>query len=370
MTPPDLTMLKKDAEAGDPGAQLAFAQALERMRRGSEARLWLRRAAEGGHPFAQTLVGARLLMGETEGRPASEDWREGLGFLVAAHEAGMADATTMIAVLTGMGVGLKQNWEQAFDLVKLAAERGSGRGGAQLLALAREMGATAPDGDWAGLRGALDIAPWLQAPDPEMLSKSPYIAAYRSFVSPAVCAWMVERARGRVKRAEVFDPQTGMGLVVQNRSNSAFQFNAIEFDLLIALVRARITAATDAPQEWMESPQIFNYRVGETFAPHFDFLDAAQPGFALDIARRGQRAATFLIYLNDDFEGGETAFKDLGLTFRGKTGDALLFRNLDNDGAPDQRTRHAGQPPTRGEKWLFSQWIRDRGPTSPENRPE
>ncbi len=369
MTPPDLQTLEKDAEAGDPGAQFAWSQALERMRRGPEARLWLRRAAEAGHPFAQTLVGARLLMAESDGEAAAANWREGLGFIVAAHEAGVADATTMIAVLTGMGVGLKQSWDEAFDLLQLAAERGSGRARTQLLALAREMGATVPEDRWSGLRAALDAAPWLQAPEPEVLSRSPYIAAYRGFVSPAICAWMVSRVRGRVKRAEVFDPFTGKGLVVQNRSNSAFQFNAIEFDLPIALVRARIVAATGAPQDWMESPQIFNYRVGETFAPHFDFLDAALPGFALDIANRGQRATTVLIYLNDDFEGGETAFTDLGLTFRGETGDALLFRNLDADSEPDPRTRHAGLPTTRGEKWLFSQWIRDRAPNTPPAAP-
>ena len=87
---------------------------------------------------------------------------------------------------------------------------------------------------------------------------------------------------------------------------------------------------------------------------------------AKDIADRGQRTTTLLIYLNDDFEGGDTAFPELGLTFRGRTGDALLFHNLDAAGAPDLRTRHAGLPPTKGEKWLFSQWIRDHAPTPPE----
>jgi prolyl 4-hydroxylase len=33
---------------------------------------------------------------------------------------------------------------------------------------------------------------------------------------------------------------------------------------------------------------------------------------------------TFLIYLNDDFEGGETEFQDL-FTIKPKTGDLLVF---------------------------------------------
>jgi hypothetical protein len=69
---------------------------------------------------------------------------------------------------------------------------------------------------------------------------------------------------------------------------------------------------------------------------------------------------TFLIYLNSEFEGGETDFPVLALAYKGATGDALYFGNVDSAGVPDPRTLHAGLPPTRGEKWLFSQWVRDR----------
>jgi hypothetical protein len=107
------------------------------------------------------------------------------------------------------------------------------------------------------------------------------------------------------------------------------------------------------------------YAVGQEFRPHHDFLDPNQPGTAADLARRGQRVATFLIFLNDDFEGGETAFPKAGISHRGRTGDALFFANITPDGAPDPLTLHAGKPPTSGEKWIFSQWIRDRSPAMP-----
>jgi hypothetical protein len=81
---------------------------------------------------------------------------------------------------------------------------------------------------------------------------------------------------------------------------------------------------------------------------------------ARQIAEAGQRVVTFIIYLNDDYQGGETHFPRLGLSHRGRAGDALYFANTGPDGAPDPRTLHAGLPPTAGEKWLFSQWIRNR----------
>ncbi|HVV64565.1 MAG TPA: 2OG-Fe(II) oxygenase [Rhizomicrobium sp.] len=74
--------------------------------------------------------------------------------------------------------------------------------------------------------------------------------------------------------------------------------------------------------------------------------------------RAGQRVATFLVYLNDDFDAAETSFLRLDWRYRGQKGDAILFWNVDQAGVPDSATLHAGLAPTRGEKWLLSQWIR------------
>jgi hypothetical protein len=69
---------------------------------------------------------------------------------------------------------------------------------------------------------------------------------------------------------------------------------------------------------------------------------------------------TFLTYLNDDYEGGETDFPRIGYRYKGRRGDALYFVNVDGAGAPDYRTVHAGLPPASGTKWLLSQWVRSR----------
>jgi len=47
---------------------------------------------------------------------------------------------------------------------------------------------------------------------------------------------------------------------------------------------------------------------------------------------------------------------------RGGTGDALIFANVDPAGHPDPMTLHAGTPPKSGDKWVFSQWIRECPP--------
>jgi hypothetical protein len=93
---------------------------------------------------------------------------------------------------------------------------------------------------------------------------------------------------------------------------------------------------------------------------HHDFGDPAEPGYARQVADYGQRVLTVLIYLNDDYEGGETDFPLVSWRYKGKTGDAILFHNVLLSGQPDRRMLHAGLPPSTGEKWLFSQWARSR----------
>jgi prolyl 4-hydroxylase len=96
------------------------------------------------------------------------------------------------------------------------------------------------------------------------------------------------------------------------------------------------------------------YQPGEEFQPHFDYLEPAL------VKTQGQRIATFLLYLNDDYVGGETHFVCTNQYLRGAAGDALFWANVTENNQPDGLTLHAGRAPEEGTKWVFSQWIRDR----------
>src|SRR5690606_8519125 len=102
------------------------------------------------------------------------------------------------------------------------------------------------------------------------------------------------------------------------------------------------------------------YGIGEQAAEHFDFIDPQTPHYEREVAEKGQRVITFLLYLNDDYAGGDTEMTELGISHKGRCGEGLFFVNALDDGAPDLRTLHAGRPPARGEKWVVSQFIRSR----------
>ena len=256
----------------------------------------------------------------------------------------------------------------ALDHLQRAAELGHGLAQAELAALAgdwalaREIaaGKAGASSEWAGLRHAVDLAAWLATPRPRILSAAPRIAVVEGFASPEICDWLIERARPKLAPAKVYDHDTGGPRSENVRTNSECHFRAMRaISCCFSCARAW-RAVTELPVQAMEATAILHYMPGQEFLPHFDFLDTDAPGPAKDVAEHGQRVLTFLLCLNDGYEGGETEFPALGKRWKGRKGNALFFWNVEPDGTPDRRTAHAGLSPTRGEKWLLSQWVRGR----------
>jgi hypothetical protein len=110
----------------------------------------------------------------------------------------------------------------------------------------------------------------------------------------------------------------------------------------------------------MEAATVLHYAPGETIGYHYDFVDPEHPSYDEEIRRFGNRVVTFLIYLNDGYEGGETVFPRIELSHAGRRGEGMFFVNTLPNGEANVRTLHSGLPPTRGEKWVFSQFVRNR----------
>jgi hypothetical protein len=320
-----------------------FALALKHQTEGrqDEAR---RLFAEIGGVEALTALGQNLLT-----RPPIRSY-EGVQAIVEAANKGGAEAVRICGAMAALGAGLPQNWDMALGCLQASAERGCGTAQDELRLLAGGAGS-----DWQALRDRVDLRGLLVPGMPRAMHERPRIQVIENFLKGEFCDWMIGRAGPKMARARTFEESSGG--VSDARDNDAAEFNFVEIDLVLALIRARIGALTGLPAG-LENTQVLHYARGERFAPHYDYLDPKNSAVAQSLAQAGQRAATFLIYLNDDFDGAETAFLKLGWNWRGRKGDAILFWNVDETGAPDPMTLHAGLAPTRGEKWLLSQWIR------------
>jgi predicted 2-oxoglutarate/Fe(II)-dependent dioxygenase YbiX len=192
------------------------------------------------------------------------------------------------------------------------------------------------------------------------LNRSPRFAAHPEFLSRDVCAHLISLATPKLVPARVNDAG-GRGLKLDAmRTNTGAAFSLIESSVVLQLIRARIARVAGVSASALEPPEVLHYEVGQTYKPHVDFFHPRLPTFAEEMRVKGQRIKTCLVYLNDDLEGGETEFPKLKIKFRGSAGEALVFDNVSAGGTGDLSTVHTGLPPTRGEKWLLSQWIRSK----------
>ncbi|HZV85838.1 MAG TPA: 2OG-Fe(II) oxygenase [Brevundimonas sp.] len=309
-------------------------------------------------------TGIGLLLG-IDGDPEPE---QAAAYLAAAVQAGSGAAAARLAVLAGLGLGRTQSWSDCLDLLETGARLGDRPAQRQLGVLTddpalavriRSSGVGGP-AVWRRARQAIDMTAWTRLPPSRALCAAPRIRAIDGFLSSEVCRWLIHRGDGQLEAAMINDPVTGDARPDPMRTNTVNRFGLARIDVVMLLIQARIAAATGFPMVHMEAPNILSYAPGQEYRPHYDFFNPASPQFNSEIDQLGQRVATFLVYLSEDFSGGETDFPRAGQRHRGRTGDALVFMNVREDGSPDVESLHAGLPPTRGRKWLLSQWIRAR----------
>jgi prolyl 4-hydroxylase len=297
--------------------------------------------AAGGDPFYRD--GVDLLLG----RNAPCDLRDAASCFALAADQGSAEAAAALATLTAAGVLAPPDWPRALDLLRRSAACGSARAARQLQLLSRAD-------------GRIDLAHWFSAPDREVLCEAPRVRFARDFMPDWVCDWLIEQSRGRFSPGTMYSGETRADGVEASRRCSDYQFEILNTDLVLLLVRERISALTRLPVAAMEPPRIFHYALGEEIKPHYDRVNDGPGRFGEVRAYQGDRIATFLLYLNDDFDGGELEFPKVGLRHKGGKGDAIYFTHIDAAGRPDRLSLHAGLPVRRGEKWVLSQWIHDR----------
>jgi len=153
--------------------------------------------------------------------------------------------------------------------------------------------------------------------------------------------YIMEKARPDLRPSTVAQDRV---LDTKNRvSETAWLDNN---DPVISEVVARCMKHVDRPVRNCENLQVLRYGEGGFYNFHHDSLGG-----------KNQRMYTFIVCLNDDFEGGETKFPNINKSYRLRAGDVLLFDCLNNYEFKDFRAIHGGLPVTSGEKWICNLWV-------------
>ncbi|CAN6984624.1 unnamed protein product [Brassica rapa subsp. trilocularis] len=172
---------------------------------------------------------------------------------------------------------------------------------------------------------------------PEVISMKPRAFLYHNFLKNEECEHLISLAKRNMVRSIVSNATTGVQGVSSARTSTG-SFISRGHDKIVEEIENRISEFTFLPVENGEGLRVIHYEVGQKFDPHFDGLG---------------RIATFLMYLSDVDEGGETVFpmSSSGLSVSPKKGDAVLFWNNRPDGSQDPSSLHAGSPVIKGNKW-------------------
>jgi hypothetical protein len=91
----------------------------------------------------------------------------------------------------------------------------------------------------------------------------------------------------------------------------------------------------------VEGFQLLRYGVGGQYKAHHDAYPAVK------------RAVSVLIYLNDDYEGGEIEFINFDLKIKPKAGTLILFPS-------NYPYKHIAHPVTSGTKYVLVTWLHER----------
>lgn len=374
---------ERRAKEGDVDAQYALAAILAQRGRGDLATEWLRRAASGGHADALFTLACRILS-VTEG--AKDRRGDVVAALNEARAKGSLAALRMIAALTAAGFIDGDGWPAALSLIEECCARGEAAAKRELGVLLLDADAEDADGTallfeasaedrlaTALIRRRLDrglatrqgryslaralekVARDASAAQRQEICATPRVYAYRQAIGADLCDHLIGAAAPRLKREYVLGAD-GVRRLDPHRTAWGALLGFGFADLPAVRAGQRMAQLAGIPYAHGEPLSILNYKPGQEYRVHHDFLSPADP----DLVAHGQRQRTALLYLNEGYVGGETHFVVPDIKFAGGTGDVLVFHNVDESGATDYGVRHAGLGVTQGEKWLASLWLRDR----------
>jgi len=127
---------------------------------------------------------------------------------------------------------------------------------------------------------------------------------------------------------------------------------------LVEYVNNKICNIMKISKNKCEKLQGQKYVIGEEFKEHLDYFSKDKEYNHLHLINGGQRTWTFMIYLNDVKEGGETEFTQIDITIKPKKGMALIWNNLNDNNNENIYTKHRGKPIITGEKYIITTWFR------------
>lgn len=173
------------------------------------------------------------------------------------------------------------------------------------------------------------------------------IFAVEDFLSEEECSYMIDYCeQHNLFSRSMTGTADGASEVTGNRTSYSAFITTCRQDTLFKDIIERAADLMEVDITRVEDLQCVRYGEGQLYKSHFDSFETGL-----------KRKATLLVYLNDDYEGGETIFPEIGFSISPKKGMALAFVNLDEQNNDLIYSLHGGAPVTAGVKFACNIWI-------------
>ena len=184
-----------------------------------------------------------------------------------------------------------------------------------------------------------------------------------NFLTDEECDKIIEISKNKLVPSLVYTDDKDLHITENRKSRQCWidseetTFQIKEDKIFIKKLSDKIKDYTKTYDKYHEQFQVVNYEPGGFFIPHYDACDGDTIYCERMNKNNGPRHLTLMVYLNEDFEGGETAFPVINKLVKPEKGKAVLFRNINDKGNIINQSFHGGEPVKSGEKWIINKWI-------------
>jgi len=182
------------------------------------------------------------------------------------------------------------------------------------------------------------------------------IYTFNNFLTPEDCQLLIDESNKKLRPSTVSNVKDEIILSKARTSKTAdlHYFNSPYLNQ----IDNKITSFMELNPFTGEIMQTQKYEPGQYYKAHTDYFHPLTREYRTYTEWMGQRTWTFMLYLNDVEEGGETYFKHLKLKVKPKQGMAIFWNNLYKNGVPNLKTLHEACSPVSGNKYVITKWFR------------
>lgn len=171
------------------------------------------------------------------------------------------------------------------------------------------------------------------------------------FINHNECQYLIDTYKDKLHHSYTRNSTTGMAEIHPSRTSSSFYLPG--HDSVVKSIKQKTADYLNIPITHIEPLQLLRYAKGERYLYHHDYL-RGDSGI-------NQRVHTVLVYLNtlEDSDGGATSFFHHSLKIQPVEGNAVWFRNADDDGNTIDTSLHSGEEiRTDVIKYAINIWTR------------